>query len=212
LSYRHAYGMNWIFVTPGTETMPSGDGYDGLRQMSQAIGDEIAQHVNAPPQRKNQNRAEWGVGLLAGGAYIAWTAALAEHAGPVALAQFYIRSLQGPLDASWPFYAWSAVMLFALLWVVVGVRGSRAPRDIMMAFWALFRIGLAGAALWYGWYFDGYPVVNWFLMGIYIMVVSSSAMLLYLALRGTGRGAVQIIQQQIARQARIFRVGRPRSF
>ncbi|MBV9825334.1 MAG: hypothetical protein JO001_06635 [Alphaproteobacteria bacterium] len=180
--------------------------------MSQAISDGIAQHINAPPQRKNQNRAEWGAGLLAGGAYVAWTAARVEHAGPIALVQFYIRSLQQSFDASWPFYAWGAVMLFALLWVVVGVRGSRAPRDIMMAFWALFRIVFAGVALWCGWYFDGYPLVNWCLMGIYIMVASSSAMLLYLTLRGTGSGAVQLVQRQIARQSRIFRIGRRRVF
>lgn len=183
-----------------------------LSAIAEPLAQMAAEHLNAPPQRRNQNRAEWGAGLLAGGAYVAWTAAVGKHASLSGLVAFYIRSLQEPIDASWPFYAWGAVMLFALLWVVVGVRGSRGPRDTMMAFWALFRIVLAVVALSRGWYFDGYPVVNWFLMGIYIMVVSSSAMLLYLALRGTGRGAVQLVQQQIARQSRIFRIGRRRSF
>ena len=31
-------------------------------------------------------------------------------------------------------------MLFGLLWVVVGAAARAAPREIMMAFWALFRI------------------------------------------------------------------------
>jgi Zn-dependent protease len=192
--------------------MSSGDGFDGVRQMSQAISQGIAEHVNAPPQRKNQNRAEWGTGLLAGGAYVAHTFVLVEHASLAEAVRFYFRALHEPLATSWPFYAWGGAMLFALLWVVVGVHGSRAPREIMMAFWALFRIALAGVALWGGWYFDGYPVVNWFLEGIYIMVVSSSAMLLYICLRGTGRGAVRLVQQQIAQQAKTFRLGRRRSF
>ena len=83
-----------------------------------------------------------------------------------------------------------------------------------MAFWALFRIALAGAALWRGWYLDDYPVVNWFLEGIYIMVVSSSVMLLYIFLRGTGGGAAQVVQKWGISGLRSgsFRIGRRRSF
>jgi hypothetical protein len=51
-----------------------------------------------------------------------------------------------------------------------------------------------------------------FFKGIYIMVASASVTLLYLALRRTGRGEVQLVQQQIARQSRMFRVGRRRTF
>jgi hypothetical protein len=188
------------------------DGHEGVRQFSQAISQGIAEHVNATPQRKNQNRAEWGTGLLAGNAYVAHTFLLVEYTSLAEAVRVYFGVLHEPLATSWPFYAWGGVMLFGLLWVVVGVRGSRAPREIMMAFWALFRIALAGAALWYGWYLVDYPVVNWFLEGIYIMILSSSAMLLYICLRGTGRGAVRLIQQQIVWQARIFRIGRQRSF
>jgi hypothetical protein len=86
------------------------------------------------------------------------------------------------------------VILFGLLWVMVGVRGSRGPRDTMVAFWSVAWVAGSGAALWYGWYLDDYPVVNWFLKGIYLMLVTSSVMSLYLSLRGTGTGAVRLIQ------------------
>ena len=57
------------------------DGHERVRQFSQAISQGIAEHINAPPLRKNQNRAERGTGLLAGGAYVAHTFLLVEHAG-----------------------------------------------------------------------------------------------------------------------------------
>lgn len=183
-----------------------------LTILAEPLGQAMAEHANAPPLRKNQNRAEWGAGLLAGGIYVAHSFLLDAHVGLVEGVPIYLHTLHASLDNSWPFFTWGAVMLFALLWITVGVRGSRAPRDIMLAFWALFRIVLAGVALWRGWYFDGYPAVNWFLMGIYIMVAGSSAMLLYICLRGTGRGAVRLVQQQIARQAKTYRLGRRRSF
>lgn len=188
------------------------DGHQALRELSQSISQEIGAHINAPPQRRNQNRAEWGAGWLAAGIYAAWPFVWRNRTSPAELVQFYIRALHRPLDDSWPFYAWGAVMLFAMLWVAVGVRGSRGARDIMVAFWALFRIALAGVALWSGWYIDGYPVVNWFLKGFYIWVAGSSAMLLFVAMRGPGRGAVPLVQRHISQQTRTFRVGRRRTF
>lgn len=187
------------------------DGHEGVRQASQVISQAIGDHINAPPLRQNLNRAEWGAGLVAGGAYVGYS-----YVQGVSLAeavQGYIGVLHRPFDESWPFYAWGAAVLLGLLWVAVGVRGTRGlPRDTMIAFWALFRIGLAVAALWYGWYLDDYPVMNWFLKGIYIMVLSSSVMLLYLCLRGPGRGAAHAVQTHISSTARFFRLGRRRSF
>jgi hypothetical protein len=55
------------------------DGHEGVRQFTQAISQGIAEHVNAPPQRKNQNRAEWGTGLLAGGTFGARFALPVHH-------------------------------------------------------------------------------------------------------------------------------------
>ena len=62
------------------------------------------------------------------------------------------------------------------------------PRDIMAAFWSLVWIAGAGAALWFGWYLDDFPMVNCFLRGGFIMAIASSLLSLFLALRGPGRG------------------------
>ena len=97
------------------------DGHEGVRQFSQAISQGIAEHINAPPQRKNQNRAEWGTGLIAGGTYLAYSYA---HGISFAEAvQGYIGVLRRPFDESWPFYVWGAAM--PVLWPAVG-RGRRA--------------------------------------------------------------------------------------
>jgi hypothetical protein len=101
-------------------------------------------------------------------------------------------------------------MLLGLLWLMVGLKGSRAPRDTMMAVWAALRVGAFAAALWC--YPGVDPQGDWLVQGVIITLLASSLMSLYLAMRGTGGGAVQLVQQQIARQTKIFRVGRKRKF
>ena len=182
-----------------------------LSAIAQPIGEEMSQHLNATPLRQSQNRAVWGTALLTAGAYAAWTL-LIKHSGFWESERFYLRSLHQPWEDSWPYYLWGGAMLFGLLWVVVGVRGSRAPRQIMTGVWAAAWTAAGCAALWYGWYIDDYPVANWLLKGLYLMIVTGAAMLCWLAMRGTGPGAVRLIQRQIVRQAVVFRVGRRRSF
>lgn len=188
------------------------DGFEGVRQLSQTISGGIAEHLNAPPQKKNLNRASWGTGLLAGGIYLACS--YVQGLTVTEAVQGYINVLHQPFDDSWPFYAWGAVMLFSLLWIAVGMSGTRGyPRDIMAAFWSLVWIAVTGAALWLGWYVDDSPALNWFLKGGYIMALASSVMCLFLALRGPGnRGAAQAVRTHIFSQMRWFRIGRRRRF
>ena len=188
-------------------------GGDGWQQAGQMIGQGIAEHVNAPPLQKNKNRVIWGTWLVTFGCYVAYTLKMANrNIGTIDLVRVYFRILHEPLDQSWPFYAWGGVMLFGLLWVTVGMRGSRGPRDTMMAFWSLASLAIFGAALWYRWYPDDYPTVDWFLQGFYIAGATSSVMALFVSVRGPGRSAARLIQQQIVRQSRIFRLGRRKSF
>jgi hypothetical protein len=187
------------------------DRFEGVRQMSRAVTGGIAEHLNAPPQRKNLNRASCGTGLLAGGIYFAYS-----YAHGISLTEAvhgYIGALHWPFEDSWPFYAWGGVMLFSLLWIMTGVRGLRGqPRDTMATFWSLAWIAGAGAALWNGWYLDDSPALNWFLRGAYIMALASSVMSLFLALRGPGLGAMHAVQSHIRSQMKLFRVGRTRRF
>jgi len=161
---------------------------------------------------RNQNRAVWGSALLAGCIYFAWSVQQSFRASWADLVRIYFGALHEPIETTWAFYAWGGGMLFGLLWVTVGLRGSRGPRDIMGAFWSLAWLALFASALWYGWYVDGYPGVNWWLKGFYIAFCTMAAMHLFLCVRGPGRGAVRLVQQQIAQQAKTFRLGRRRSF
>ena len=190
------------------------------RQLGEIINQTVNDTVGEPIRKyqalpegvdKNRKRAIWGTGLLVAGVYLIHAMQVNTGNSLPELARFFVRGTQLPLPASLIFYGFAAVMLFGLLWVWVGLRGSRGPRHIMMAFWALVRIGLAGAALWYGWYLNDPDLDPW-LQGFYVIVLAASLMALYLATRGTGTGAVRLIQQQIVRQARIFRIGRRRSF
>jgi hypothetical protein len=211
LPSHYPYGM--CLVSQGLPDETSMQEPKGIfSAIAQPIGEEMVQHLNAPPLRQNQDRAVWGIALLTGGAYVAYTFMVIERAGFWEAERLYLRALHAPWENCWPFYLWGGAMLFGLLWVMVGVRGSRAPRQIMTGFWAMAWTVFGGAALWYGWYIDEYPVVNWFLKGLYLMIVTGAAMLCWLAMRGTGPGAVRLIQQQIARQAKVFRLGRKRSF
>ena len=183
-----------------------------LSAIAQPIGEEMNRHFNAPPLRQNQDRAVWGTAILTGGAYLANAFLLDERAGFWRGMHIYFHMLGAIWADSWPYYVWTGAMLFGLLWVYVGIRNSRAPRQIMTGFWGAAWAALGCAGLWYGWYIDDYPTVNWFLKGIYLMIATGAGMLFWLAMRGTGPGAMRLIQQQIARQAKVFRLGRRRSF
>jgi hypothetical protein len=80
----------------------------GVRQFSQAISQGIAEHVNAPPLRKNQNRAVWGTGLITGCVYVAYSVQHANRTSLSELVRVYFGALHQPFDTSWPFYAWGA--------------------------------------------------------------------------------------------------------
>jgi hypothetical protein len=176
------------------------------------IAGSVVQHVNAPPLQQNQERAVWGTMLLTASVYWANGFLAAKHLDFRDGVDFYWRALHAPREDSWPYYLWGGLMLFGLLWVWVGMRGSRAPRQIMTAFWSAAFAAAAGYALWDGWYLDDYPTVNWYLRGFYQAVVAGAAMSFWLAVRGTGPGAMRLIRRQIATQVTVFRLGRSRKF
>jgi FtsH-binding integral membrane protein len=198
--------------------MSSSDGFDGLRGMSQAINEGInetvvrpvAKHLAAPPVEKNRNRAIWGTRLVVACLCLAYGAWIETGYSVTSLARSYWRMLHAAPEDSWPVYGWTAAMLLGLLWLSVGVKGSRGPRDVMMAFWAMLRVAIFAGALW--WYPAIDPKSDWLIQGVVVTLLASSLMSLYLALRGTGTGAVRLIQQQILRQAKRFRLGRQRKF
>jgi hypothetical protein len=195
--------------------MPDNEGARLLGEaINQGINETVVQpitkHLAAPPLQKNRNRAVWGTRLIVAGICLAHVGWMASNDSVVLLAHFYWHGLHLSLDQSWPVYGWTAGMLLGLVWLLVGLKGSRAPRDVMMALWAMVRVAAFAAALW--WYPGVDPQGDWLIQSVIITLLASSLMSLYLAMRGTGSGAVQLVQQQITRQQRIFRIGRRRSF
>jgi hypothetical protein len=51
-----------------------------LSAIALPVGEEIAQHLNAPPLRKNQNRVVWGTMFLTFGVYVGY--ARCRRCGP----------------------------------------------------------------------------------------------------------------------------------
>ena len=170
-----------------------------LSAIAEPIGQEIARHFQAPPLHRNQNRAFWGTGLLAFGGYFGHAFYLADraHSLPEVVGD-YVRLLHAPFGISWPFYAWGAAMPFGLLWVTIGVRGARGPREIMGAFWSAAWAGLLGVALWFGWYPDDIPVLSWWLKGFYIAAFSAALMHFFLSARGLPGNARRMVEADIA--------------
>lgn len=189
----------------------------GQKGFLSAVADPLAQamvdHANAPPVRKNQNRAIFGTWLLVAGGYLGHGVIAARNVDVGASAmQFAVHPITFSTELDWPVVAWGAVMLFALLLLAVGLRNARAPRDIMPIFWDLVWTGGFVAALYRGWYLDDRPAANFFLKGFYIASLAALLMSLFLSLRGPGRRASSLVEDQIERQSRPWRVGRRRQF
>ncbi|MGH6845929.1 MAG: hypothetical protein ACREC0_00395 [Methylocella sp.] len=83
----------------------------------------------------------------------------------------------------------------------------------MLAFWALIPVAVYGGLLWWG----AYPprdwlLTNYVLQGIYIAGVVGSLVRFWLAARGTGGGAVKMVERQMQRQSVKWRAGARRQF
>jgi hypothetical protein len=160
-----------------------------LRPLGEAVGQAMGEHVNAPPLRKNQNRAVWGTWLIVTGIYGAHDFIARYNVSVGKLAVGFITDPGGTASAvGTPFLIWCAMALFGCLWVVVGVRKARGPREIMGTFWALCFVGGCFYALVHGAYFDDAPAMNWYLKGFYFASLAASLMAVYLFARGPGGG------------------------
>lgn len=180
---------------------------DGMRQ----LGEAIATHINAPPLRKNQERAIWGTWLLAAGVYDTHDFIARYDIDIARTGAAFVRDPQATAAVlgGW-FIAWCALMLFGCLWIVVGVRNARAPREGMAAFWSIVFAGVMSAALWRGWYLDDIPAVNWYLGGFYIASLAASLMALFVFMRGAGGAARQTVQRHIGQNEVVWRSDRRR--
>ena len=161
------------------------------RELGSAIHDALAQHDALPARRKNVNRAAMGAGLLTACGYSAWWSR--EFTGRSA-AEMTIAFVHAPA-AAWLPMTWFGSLLLGVIWFVVGVAGARGPRDTMTIFWAIVRLAIAGALLWYGAYippdWGGGPFSTLVLRGLYLSYLAACAVETLLLLYGPPRRRLQ---------------------
>ena len=131
------------------------------------IAEAVAQHHALPPHEKNLARASGGAGLIAFCLYALIRAA------PVIFGDWI------------PFAIWAGLLAFGALWLFVGIKGSAGPRDIMNAFWSVVIVVVVlGLMLWGIYLPDDWLVANFLLQGLYIAMIASGLVRLWLAARG----------------------------
>lgn len=180
----------------------------GLFTALEPLAEAVAQHRAASPRDQNFTRASWGAFLLTGCAYTA-------RYSPIFLGDRFeaVMSavLSDPLHPPAALVVWIASCALGLLWLWIGVRGARGPRDVMTAFWAAVRMALVMCALLRHWYpprdwGDWIPLGNLVLRGVYFGSLAEGSMQFLLAARGPGGGSAQkMVRQQIAQNEIVWR-------
>ena len=162
----------------------------------------VAKYQSLPLLEKNRKRASYGTGMLTACYYI-YLAMPDFHYGTIReRVTLYIAELYKPFGIGALYYAWGVMLVVGAVWLVVGLLGSRGPRDMMAIFWALTRTIVFASALWFGWFLgDLLPGSDWLLQGIYIAGLTSSSMLLFVNLIGPGGRAARIIARLRQRRA-----------
>jgi hypothetical protein len=123
----------------------------------------VAKYQSLPQLEKNRQRASYGTGMLTACYYI-YLAQPSFHYGSLReRIGLYIAELYKPFGIGVLYYAWGVVLVVGLVWLVVGLLGSRGPRDMMAIFWALVRTSVFASALWFGWFLGFLPEVDWLL-------------------------------------------------
>jgi hypothetical protein len=165
--------------------------HDIAAMLGRSVGEVIAQHDAKPPRFKNIARAYMGVWLLTACSYTAWgSKAFTGLTAGNLIAAFIHAPARVSTDIWSPLAVWAVALLLGALWLVVGVAGSRGPREVMQIFWALVRLALVVALLWFEIYLPrGWPLTNLVLRGLYLSFLSASTLELVLLLPGAGGGS-----------------------
>jgi hypothetical protein len=179
------------------------------------LADAMAQHRASTPLQKNLTRAGGGAFLLTGCAYAAsWSPVFLGGRFDALMDAFVHDPAHPPVALA----VWAGVGAFGLLWLWVGVRGARGPRDVMAAFWSAVRVALCVCALVRQWYLprdygDWVLLGNLVLRGLYLCLLAEGAVHFLLAVRGPGGGnAASLVGQQIRRTSILWRIGRRQKF
>lgn len=188
--------------------MPEPKGF--LTAFAEPLAEAAARHQAASPRDKSFTRAGGGAFLLTCCAYTAvWSPVFLGGSFDALVAAF----LRAPTHPPVALMVWTAAAAFGLLWLVVGLRGARGPRDVMAAFWAAVRVALFGCALGLQWYLprdwgDLVPLANLVLRGIYLGLLAEGAVHFLLAVRGMPGDAQKNVRQHIEQNQVVWRSAR----
>jgi hypothetical protein len=181
-----------------------------LTAMAEPVAEAMARHQASSPRDKNFTRAGGGVFLLVCCAYTAvWSPVFLGGSFDALTAAF----LRAPTHPPVGLMIWAGIAAFGLLWLWVGVRGARGPRDIMAAFWAAVRVVLFGCALGLQWYLprdwgDLVPLANLVLHGLYLGLLAEGVVHFLLAMRGIPGDARRNVRQHIEQNEVVWRSAR----
>jgi hypothetical protein len=123
------------------------------------IVEAIRSHNALPPYEKNLARGAGGAAII--------TMAL----------WFGVPALAYGAPAPGFIIGWFVVLAFGFLWLIVGWRNSRAPRDPIKVWWA-------GVELVIGLLLLNWSAGNWLFMGISVGIVVEGAVGMLMVLRG----------------------------
>lgn len=181
-----------------------------LTAIAEPLAEAAAQHRASSPRDKSFTRAGGGAFLLTCCAYAAvWSPVFLGDRFDTLIAAF----LRSPMHPPVSLLVWAGVTAFGLLWLWVGVRGARGPRDVMAAFWAAVRVALFGCALGLQWYLprdwgDLVPLANLVLHGLYLGLLAEGAVHFLLAMRGMPGDAQKNVRQHIEQNQVVWRSAR----
>jgi hypothetical protein len=184
-----------------------------ISAIAEPIAQGIAQHQASAPHEKNRTRAGLGAALIVACIYIAvWADVfLGDSFGGLIVAFF-----QAPLHPPVALLIWTAGVSLGLIWLWVGLRGVRGPRDVLATFWAGVRVALFSCALLWRWYLPGQDgwvlLLNLVLHGLYLALLAEAAVHFLLAVRGPRGDAAGLVARQIERASILWRTGRQRKF
>lgn len=177
------------------------------------VAQAAAQHQASLPHEKNRTRAGVGAALLMGCIYTAaWAEVFLGDTFGGLISAFFRTPLHPPVAL----VIWTAGVGLGLIWLWVGLRGVRGPRDVMATFWAGVRVALFCCALLWRWYLPGQDswvlLLNVVLHGLYLALLAEAAVHFLLAVRGPSGNAAGLVAGQIARTSFLWRTGRQRKF